>query len=45
MTGENKSGAQRVRSYGVGALELQGLGSVPYSNLLYIMAIRRVYMV
>jgi hypothetical protein len=35
MTGETKSGAQRPRSYGLGASGLQGPGSAPYSTLLY----------
>jgi hypothetical protein len=37
MTGETKSGAQRARSYGLGALGLQDPGSAPtllYSTLL-----------
>jgi hypothetical protein len=35
MTGETKSGAQRARSYGLGASGLQGPGSAPlYSTLL-----------
>jgi hypothetical protein len=32
MTGETKSGAQRVRSYGLGASGLQGPGSALYST-------------
>jgi hypothetical protein len=37
MTGETKSGAQRARSYGLGASGLQGPGSAPllYSALLH----------
>jgi hypothetical protein len=35
MAGETKSGAQRARSYGLGASGLQGPGSAPYSTLLY----------
>jgi hypothetical protein len=35
MTGKTKSGAQRARSYGLGASGLQGPGSAPYSTLLY----------
>jgi hypothetical protein len=32
MTAETKSGAQRARSYGLGASGLQGPGSAPYST-------------
>jgi hypothetical protein len=34
MTGETKSGAQRARSYGLGASGLQGPGSAPYTTRL-----------
>jgi hypothetical protein len=34
ITGGTKSGAQRARSYGLGASGLQGPGSAPYSTLL-----------
>jgi hypothetical protein len=37
MMGETKSGAQRVRSYGLGALGLQGPGSTPTLLLLLIL--------
>jgi hypothetical protein len=43
MTGETKSGAQRARSYGLGASGLQGPGSAPYSTLLYTDACKTLY--
>jgi hypothetical protein len=42
MTGETKSGAQRARSYGLGASGLQGHGSVPYSTLLFSLCVKRL---
>jgi hypothetical protein len=43
MTGLTKSGAQRARSYGLGASGLQGPGSAPYSTLLSTTSGANVY--